>query len=286
MLEIKLQQNLDLDLTLDSGQCFRWNKIGDWWYGVIEGNVWKCSVNDGILFVEDFVGNNHGCSLRNDILHYFNLDRDYSSILDSIRKDSHMEKLLNNFEGMTVLNQYPYETLLSYILSANNNVPAIRKLIASVSQSFGQEIKTDVGNFFTFPTLSELENVSEEDLRKLKFGFRAKYFKGAVDRLVGAQDFVPLRELWQKSANDKSLLTNFYGVGEKIADCTRVYSLGCDEVVPVDVWIRRILTKLYNLPEKMKYQEVQDFAFDYFGEYAGWAQLFLFAGGRKKVLSF
>ncbi len=289
MLEIKLQQPLNLDLTLDSGQCFRWNIIGDWWYGVVDGRVWKVKTVDNTLLVESFnvrTGRTSTSSVTDDlslqaeIIKYFNLSRDYFSILDSIRKDVHMEKLLDKFQGMTVLHQDPYETLLSYILSANNNVPAIKKLVAAVSKSYGKKIETDAGDFYTFPTLAELRNVTEEDLRNLKFGFRAKYFKSAVDSLVGTTLGLSLYGFWQKSAIDKSLLMNFYGVGEKIADCTRIYSLGKDEVVPVDVWIRRILTKLYDLPDKMKYSDVQEFAVDYFGEYAGWAQLFLFAGGR------
>jgi N-glycosylase/DNA lyase len=286
MLEIKLQQPFDLDFTLDSGQCFRWNKIGDWWYGIVNGNVWKCWIDNDILLVDVFNQPNSLSDnlLKRNIIHYFNLDKNYISILDSIRKDVTMEKVLKEFSGLRVLNQDPYETFLSYILTANNNVTRVKGMIERLSKNFGKKLETKDGDFFTFPSLTSLQSVSEEDFRQLGFGFRAKYFKFAVDELVGNAHGNSLLKFLQNSAVDKFVLTNFYGVGEKIADCTRVYSLEKNEVVPVDVWIRRILTNIYNLSEKMKYSEIQDFAVNYYGDYAGWAQLFLFVAGRQRII--
>jgi len=154
MLEIDLSYPLNLDITLNSGQCFRWKKINDWWYGVVNNSVWKCKVRGKRLLIDIFqndITTDKSEIIRSDIISYFNLDRDYSNIINSIQKDELIKFISTKLSGLTILNQDPYETLLSYILTANNNVARVKGMVEKLSIVYGTKIITDSGSFYSFP---------------------------------------------------------------------------------------------------------------------------------------
>ncbi len=273
---------LNLDVTLCCGQVFRWDKKGEWWYGVVDGKVIKVrQINAELEFANadpKFVEN------------YFGLDDDLQKIRNSIGRDAHMRKALEKFWGLRIIRQDPWECLISYICATYKNIPAIKHMLLNLSSRFGEKTWLDGMEFFTFPTPEKLANVPAEDLVKCGLGYRAKYVQDTSKRIF-ENNFVleSLRQMPYTQA--KKQISNFVGVGSKVADCVLLFSLGKTEAFPVDRWIERVILNYYveklspELVQKLKkrkrltnsdYAGLNIFGREYFGEYAGYAQEYLY----------
>jgi N-glycosylase/DNA lyase len=271
-----------LDFTLCCGQAFRWDKLGGWWYGVVREKVFKIRrTNDELEFENaevDFVKN------------YLGLSDDLPKILSQISKDRHIKRVAEELRGLRILRQDPWECLISYICATYKNIPAIRQMIFNLSKKFGDKIYFDGHNFYTFPTPERLAKATAEELAKCGLGYRTKYVSETA-KIVHKSDFEfeSLRGLAYERAKEE--LLNFPGVGLKVADCVLLFSLGKLEAFPVDVRIRRVILKYYarhfpnefikeisrrKSPSKSEYEELSLFGRTYFGEYAGYAQEYLY----------
>ena len=188
-------------------------------------------------------------------------------------------------EGIRILNQDLWETLISFIISANNNIPRIKGIIERISKSYGKKIVWNNNEYYTFPTPQELSKASVEDLRKLGLGFRdvrvyktTKIINENPDKLKKLADEKDVNKL-------KEELLQFPGVGPKVADCIMLFStLKRLEVFPIDVWVRRVMNELYIKNEdeaKINKKEIEQLAKTKYGNLAGIAQQYLFYWRRE-----
>ena len=273
---------LNLDVTLCCGQVFRWDKKGDWWCGVAGGKVIKVrQVNGELEFANadaKFIEN------------YFSLDDDLQKIRDSVGRDPHIRRALQEFWGLRVIRQDPWECLISYICATCKNIPAIKHMLLSLSRRFSDKIVLDGREFFTFPTPEQLANAPINDLLECGLGYRAKYVQETSKRIFeNSFELESLRQLPYLQA--KKQICSFAGVGPKVADCVLLFSLGKTEAFPVDRWVERVILNHYaeKLPPELAqklarreglsnsdYAKLNGFGREYFGEYAGYAQEYLY----------
>jgi N-glycosylase/DNA lyase len=278
-----------LDVTLCCGQVFRWDKIGDWWYGVARDKAFK---------VHQFKGKLQYANVDEKFVeHYFSLDEDLQRISEGINKDTHIGKALQEFWGLRIIRQDPWECLISYICATYKSIPAIKRMLNNLSQKFGEKVTFDGCDFFAFPEPARLAGATEKELAECGLGYRAKYVLATSKRICGGNfDLEGLRKL--PYAEAKKALMDFPGVGAKVADCILLFSLGKLEAFPVDVWVKRVIMNHYtdkfptefaqkllnrNSLSRGDYERVNAFGRSYFGEYAGYAQEYLYHYERMQI---
>jgi N-glycosylase/DNA lyase len=273
----------ELKDIFDCGQCFRWNKENDGSYtGIFGNNVINVSKNGKDVVFKGICDGNIEEICKN----YFDLDRDYEKIKEELSKiDDYMKESVEYGKGIRILNQDLWETIISFIISANNNIPRIKGIIERMCAKYGDKIEYNGKDYYTFPTANELKNATVEDFRKLGLGFRDVRIyetthlildkKVDLDKLHSEQDFNKVRE---------ELLT-LSGVGPKVADCILLFStLKRWEAFPIDVWVRRVMNELYIKNEdetKVNKKEIEKIANEKFGNLAGLAQQYLFYWKRE-----
>ena len=276
-------KSFELTDIFDCGQCFRWNKQEDGSYtGVFKGNVINVQqIGDTVTFTGICDGN-----IKEIVEDYFDLKRDYEEIKKKLSKiDDNMKTSIKYGQGIRILNQDLWEMIISYIISANNNIPRIKGIIERLSKTYGKEINWNGNKYYTFPTAEELKDVSIEDFRKLGTGFRDIRLYETVHMILDKK--VDLEEM-QKNPNTyevREQLLTLSGVGPKVADCILLFStLKRFEVFPIDVWVRRVMNELYIKNEdetKVNKKEIEKIAQEKFGNLSGIAQQYLFYWKRE-----
>jgi N-glycosylase/DNA lyase len=283
-MKIRLRPScpFDLDVTLCCGQAFRWNKQGEWWHGIVREHAFKIHQIGNELEFENVE--------MNFVRNYFGLYDDLSKISSQISKDEHIKSAVEAFKGLRILRQDPWECLISYICATYKNIQAIKQMLSNLCKKFGDKIYFDECNFYTFPTPERLAEATVEELAKCGLGYRAKYVSETAQMVYeNGFEFENLRKLSYEKAKKK--LLNIPGVGLKVADCVSLFSLGKLEAFPVDVWIRRVILKYYGsyfpndftrkISDKKslttsEYERLSLFGRRYFGNYAGYAQEYLY----------
>ena len=276
---IQIKGHFDLDATLQSGQTFRWRKEHDCYTGVIFGNfvLIKPTV-DGLEFTS-FPETEDAFIIR--LSNYLGLDDDLGAIYQSICVDDHLKSVVDRYLGMRILRQDPWECLVSFICSAWSNVNRVSRIVENLSSRFGQPILVDGNIRAAFPAAEELASTDEQTLRSLGLGFRAKYIIASSRHVAeGRIDLTSLRNAPFEKVLDT--ISSLPGIGDKVANCIMLFSLGQRSAFPVDLWIRRVLSEQYLGDEgsKMSMPMVRRWAQDYFGPYAGYANHYLFHGRR------
>ncbi len=272
----------DLDFSLCCGQVFRWKKLGGWWYGVVGEDVFKVRQCGSELEFE-------GVS-EDFVRYYFGLNDDLKQISRCISKDDYIRKALRRFEGLRLVRQKPWACLIGFICSTYKNIAAIELMLQKLSVKFGEKRVFDGHDFYLFPTVEKLAFASEADLKECGLGYRAKYVQKTAEKILDEK--INLKNLKSLSYLEaRNLLLEFPGVGMKVADCVLLFSLEKFEAFPVDVWVKRVILNHYadQLPVEMvkkmqshnsltngEYLKISDFARNYFGAYAGYAQEYLY----------
>ncbi|HVP27153.1 MAG TPA: DNA glycosylase [Candidatus Bathyarchaeia archaeon] len=272
----------NLDFTFCCGQTFRWDKQGYWWYGAAGDTAFKIrQLDDGLEFE-----NAEAVFVKN----YLGLHDDLPKIFNKISKDEHIKKAIQQFRGLRILRQDPWECLISYICATYKNIPAIKRMLLNLSRKFGEKVSLDGYTFHTFPTAERLARAKTDELADCGLGFRTKYVSETA-RIVNEDnfDFEKLKKMTYEEATTE--LLNFTGVGLKVADCVSLFSLEKLEAFPVDVWMRRVILRHYTrrFPDEFikkisgekplstsDYRKLNLFGKKYFGEYAGYAQEYLY----------
>ena len=261
--------------TFECGQCFRWNEQkGGSYIGVALGKVWKVDPLDGML------------NMPEELRAYLDLDTDYEAIqkklIDS-DKTGVMQKAIECGKGIHILRQDLWETVVSFIISQNNNIPRIKGCIEKLAELFGEPIGTlngyeasSFGNcslsgsgyspgelgrkvYYDLPTPKKLASLTREDLAPVRLGYRDKYLiETAKMFLAGERD-----------------ITKFLGVGPKVESCIRLFGMHDMASFPIDVWVKRVMSEVYGFSEN-DVRGMAKFADETFGEYAGLAQQYLF----------
>lgn len=229
--------NLVLSQTLDCGQAFRWSEQNGIWSGIVGGKLRRLSQNSGSITVYDCDEEEFLSFYKN----YFDLDRDYGKIISSISENKVLKSASDMAGGIRILRQEPWETLCSFIISQNNNIPRIKGIIERMCECFGEP--TEGG--YTFPSAKRIASLSVEALSPLRSGFRAKYIlDGAAKFASGEISAKHICSLDTDTA--RSELMKIYGVGEKVADCTLLFGFARIDAFPKDVWIKRAMSTLFN----------------------------------------
>jgi N-glycosylase/DNA lyase len=225
---------LDLDLTLDCGQAFRWERGDDGSYsGVAGGNILKIRKENGNLIFE-----NTDINVFNDFwVNYFDLNKDYKEICEKLKEDELLRSTIDEYYGIRILNQEPWEALCSFVISQQNNIKRIKLIISRLCKAYGD----DLGNgFYSFPSAERLASLSVSDFEALGCGYRAKYLeKLSKDVASGEIDLQKIKSLSLDEARKE--LLNIYGVGIKVANCALLFGFGFYSAFPVDVWMKRVM---------------------------------------------
>ena len=287
MAFIEFNGPFDLAATLESGQAFRWRREAaqeggpPWFEGVVFSNVVRIQQDGEVL--EWTASPDSEQSLAPILRDYLRLDEDFSAITSALEFDDTLRAGFAEYAGLRILRQEPWECLVSFICSANNNIPRITKNVEDMASAFGTPIQGQSGERNAFPSPAQLADAGETSLRELGLGFRAKYVAAAARRVAeGEFDLYSLREVSYQDALDT--LAEFAGVGDKVANCVLLFSMDKLEAFPVDVWIDRALRDWYfsDSDEKISRNKMRTWAQARFGEHAGYANQYLFHGRRLR----
>jgi len=261
-------KNFSLEHTLECGQVFRYSKRDDFYYLVAGGRVIQLRQEGEFLYY-------HGASEK-FIRTYFRLDEDYERIVKELKKDRHVAKAIEKYSGLRLCRQDPWECLISYICSAASNIPRIKGNIENIARNFGKKIALNGFESHSFPEPADIKELCT--IKSCGCGFRSGYILETAKK-TGREKIKGLRCLPYEDA--KKELMELPGVGEKVADCVLLFSLGFDEAFPIDVWVKRTMEKLYFRGRKTSIKDIRKFALEKFGRYAGYAQQFLFHAERN-----
>lgn len=291
----------DLEISVNSGQVFLWEKLDNSWYGIHGDHVLKFStspVND------DKTKNNIEFfsfpELKKWEKHVFRLDDDIQQILSDFSNDVLMFEAIKRYPGLRLMRQEPQQCMFSFVCSSNTNIPMIRRMLKNLSKRFGSKVMVEGKEFFTFPTADRLNKASINELLSCGVGYRAKSIKAVAESI--ALGNIDVNNLIIASYNDaKEELLKIYGIGNKIADCILLFSLEKLEAFPIDVWIAKALFLYYdwllfkNKEENKKWKKIgkkidstqykilSEIIRNYFGKYSGYAQQYLFYYMRQSA---
>lgn len=266
----------------ECGQCFRWNKEEDGSYtGVIKNSV----INVKKLGKDvEFTG---VCdeNIKQICEEYFNLQTNYEAIKEKLSNiDIYLKNSIEYGNGIRILKQDLWETLLSFIISANNNIPRIKTIIERIAKKYGNRIEYRNKIYYTFPTPEMLQNASIDNFRGLGLGFRDVRIYETVQRtLKGEIDLEKLKQEENTEVLRKKLL-EIPGVGPKVADCVMLFALNRFDVFPVDVWVKRVISELYFNKKEQTPNVIHEFAEKQYGNLAGLAQQYLFYWRRENSI--
>lgn len=272
-------KNFDIESILECGQCFRWDKNNENDYtGIVKDKAVRIvQTKDAARF--------YGCTcsdfkeIWND---YFDMSTDYGAIISTLTTNDNVMKMAAEFApGIRILRQPLFETLISFIISANNSIPNIRRVIARLSKMYGEKIDTEFGAFYKFPDPGVLGMADVSEIALSKAGFRSKYIKKTAKEFnENPITTDQLKNLGYTGA--KKELMKYPGVGAKVADCTLLFSGAYTNAFPVDVWVKKIMEELY-LKKDTQLGAISDYASEKFGELGGYAQQYLFYYARSNT---
>ncbi len=274
-------ENFDARAIFTCGQAFRWYEEKDGSFTTVHlGRVLNVlNEKDRVVFkgtnLEEF---------KEIWLDYFDLNTNYKEIRKTLSGNEILVNAMEYGKGIRILNQNHFEMLISFIISANNMIPRIKKSIEVISMRYGKFICEDENRkYYSFPTVEELSNATVEDLREFaKVGFRDKRIFDTVNMILNDKIDLNSFESLETDILREELL-KFSGVGNKVADCIMLFSYKRGEVFPVDVWIKRVMEKLF-IKQETPVKKIAKEANRIFGKYAGYAQQYLFYYGREEKI--
>lgn len=293
-------RNFDIKQILECGQCFRWDKISDTNYIIVAyGRVIEV-LQEGDKAT---IYNSNEEDFNNIWINYFDLERDYDEIKTELAKDEILRKSVDFGYGIRILNQDSFEMLISFIISARNSIPSIKKTVKKICEAWGERIEYKGEEYYTFPTPKAIKEATLEDIQGTGASFRSKYI---VDTIKKVNEAIEVKEDMEnnpdkyserpeildfdleyiKSLNDDEChvaLQKFMGVGAKVADCIMLFSMAKHSAFPVDVWIKRAMIYFYVAPD-VSLNKMRFFARDKFGAYSGVAQQYLFYYARENKI--
>lgn len=275
MIKIKIEKPFKLEDTITCGQIFRFFKMEDGSFDII--------LKDRVINVYEknnylYVSSNNEDDLKSVVMNYFDLDNDYDKINEYLLKqDKKLDDAINFSKGLMMIKQDPFETIMEYIISANNSVPSIASALNNIALKYGKKVMFNDKEYYLFPQYKDLKAVKESDLRECKVGFRDKYLKAMIDKLNNNElDLDSFYNMDTKEALDK-LMENI-GIGPKVASCILLFAYQKYDVFPVDTWVKKVMKKEYNIEGE---KNIRAFASITYGKYSGIAIQYLFNYGRN-----
>ena len=275
MIKIRITKPFKLDDTITCGQIFRFFKQDDNSYDIIlKDRVINVYMDEEYLCVSS----NNENDLEKVVRLYFDLDNDYALMNNYLRKsDKKIIPAVDFSSGLMMIKQDPFETIMEYIISANNGVPQIANALNNIAKNYGKKIVFNDKEYFLFPQYKDLKDVSVEEFRNCKVGFRDKYLKLMIDKLnnneINLDEFY---DLDTKEALDK-LMENV-GIGPKVASCILLFAYQKYDVFPIDTWVKKVMKNDYGIEGE---KNIRDFATKTYGKYSGIAIQYVFNYGRN-----
>lgn len=275
---IKEINNFDLDQIFESGQEFRWVKENDGSYtGIVKDKILNLSQDGSTVYFN----NTTLKDFQNIWYDYFGFDIDYKYIKETLSNiDDKMKTVIEHSGNQRILNQDKWETLIAFILSTNNSIQMVEKVMNNLSIKYGEYIDDFNGRqYYSFPSPEKLASLSLEELRNCKMGFRDKYVKAASQAIVSGE--INLDNIANLNTTECiEELKNINGIGTKVADCIAMFSMKKSDVFPVDIWMKRIMEEFY-IDSNMSVPKIREFAINKFGDLSVYAQQYLFNYARK-----
>lgn len=283
-------KDFNIKQILECGQCFRWERISDTNYIIVAYRRVIEVIQEGSTVT---ILNTNMNDFNEIWKNYFDLDVNYEEVKEELSKDELLKKSVEFGYGIRILNQDPFEMLISFIISARNSIPSIMKTIKKISERWGDRIEYKDNIYYAFPTPEQLKEVSLEEIKETGASFRSKYIVDTISKVNAALDAKNNGELTEELEQFdleyiKSLpvdechkaLQNFMGVGAKVADCIMLFSMSKHSAFPVDVWIKRAMIHFYLAPD-VSLNKIRVFGREKFGGLAGLAQQYLFYYARE-----
>lgn len=297
--KFKMENLKDFKLShiLENGQCFRWDRIEEQddsaFIGVVSNNVFKISEkekeilgNDNLevikltdIYVETTM---EETAAKKFLEEYFNLSENYEDIKKKYSENYESLKKATEFAyGLRVLKQDEFETIISFIISANNNIKRIKKIINNISMKCGKKIEFEGKEYFGFPSIEELIKLKEEDFKSLGAGFRAKYLESTVNKIYSdnLEKYIEKLNNLSNKELEKELL-NLKGVGPKVANCIMLFGFNRIDSFPIDVWVKRVMQEEFFGGEEVSNKKIEEFANTLYEK--GLAQQYLFYWRREQ----
>ncbi len=275
MIKIRVEKPFKLNDTITCGQIFRFFKQEDGSFDIIlKDRVINVYMDDCFLCVSS----NNEENLKEVVINYFDLDNDYN-IMNKflINSDKKLKDAVEFSEGLMMIKQDPFETVMEYIISANNGVPQIASALNNIAKNYGKKVIFNDKEYYLFPQYKDLKDASIEDLRNCKVGFRDKYLKAMIDKLNNNE--IDLDEFYE--LDTKEALNRFMenvGIGPKVASCILLFAYQKYDVFPIDTWVKKVMKKDYEIEGE---KNIRDFAIKTYGKYSGIAIQYLFNYGRN-----
>ena len=293
-------KNFDIKQILECGQCFRWDKISDTNYIVIAFERVIEVIQEGDIVT---IYNSNEEDFNKIWLRYFDLERNYDEIKEELAKDEILRKSVEFGYGIRILNQDPFELLISFIISARNSIPSIKKTVKKICETWGEKIEYKGNTYYTFPKPEDIKNATLEEIQATGASFRSKYIVDTISKvneaLKAKEDYIKNKDKYEERPeildfdleyisrlNDDEChiaLQKFMGVGAKVADCIMLFSMAKHSAFPVDVWVKRAMIHFYVAPD-LSLNKMRVFARDKFGRFSGMAQQYLFYYARENKI--
>jgi N-glycosylase/DNA lyase len=266
-------KDFDIEQILECGQCFRFYKLDEKKYKIVarDREIVISQTKDRLV-----IENSNQDDFVNIWFDYFDMGRDYGAIKRYLSRDKVLRAAINYAPGIRILKQEKFECLISFIISQNNRIPAIKKTVENLCAAMGEKI----AECNSFPKIEKLKAAGVAELAACKTGFRAAYIIDAIDKVyykkINLDDSLSDEEL-------KTELLKIKGVGEKVSDCVMLFAYGRYSRFPIDVWIKRVMENFYFNGKETPIKEIQKFA-AIFGPYGGFAQQYLFNFARAEKI--
>jgi N-glycosylase/DNA lyase len=271
---IKIEKNdINLNNTITCGQIFRYTIKDDKYTILLDDRVVELYEDDKYIYVTS----SNECNLEEKIMDYLDLNRNYELInKELIAIDSSLKEVIKFSRGFKIINQYPFETMISYIISANNSVRNIHKSVNLISEKYGKKIEYNNNTYYLFPTINELKSITIEELNSFKLGFRSKYIYEFVNTF--SEESIEYIRLLNTEDAIKYLMT-FKGIGLKVASCILLFSYKRLDVFPIDTWVKKYMIDNYDLSNV---KDIEKYTKEKYGKYSGLVIQYFFNSKRNK----
>jgi N-glycosylase/DNA lyase len=275
--------DFDLELTMTCGQTFCWHRIDGELYGEGSSRFYTFRKGEPViveqenesLFVETELS-------RPEVEKALGLHHDLDKIFSSFPEDDRVEKAKQELHGLRIVSDEFFPTLVSYLLSPQMRIPRIKKMHNDIAREYGEAVEVNGEELLRFPTAEELSRATEQELRDLGVGYRAPYIERSTEIFLDGFEPEEVREMEYVEAREA--MKQFHGVGDKVADCVLLFSLGFTGAYPLDTWALKAVEKHYPELHTGDYAGTSERLREHFGEHAGYAQEYIFHAARNGII--
>ena len=275
-------EHFDLETTMTCGQTFSWHRIEGELYGEGSDEFYTFRKGKPLLVRQDGDRVVAETDLpAEEVRKALGLDRDLEAIFNSVETDERIERAMEEYWGLRILQDEFLPTLMSYITSSQMRIERIKKMHNSIAQKYGEKVEYDGRELLRYPDRERISRVTEEELREMGLGYRAEYVAETA-QMVQDVDEEQIREMDYEDAREK--LKQFHGVGNKVADCVLLFALGFHEAAPLDTWAKKVLKTHYPEIHHERYETASENFRKRYGENTGYIQEYLFHAARNGLI--